>query len=51
MQMYANICALGAVTSYCFTDMGGKYPPLVAKYLSIAFLVGFLVTEAIAILA
>jgi hypothetical protein len=51
MQMYANICALGAVTSYCFTDMGGKYPPLVAKYLAIAFGVGFLVTEGLALFA
>ena len=51
MQMYANFCMIGAVTSYCFTDMGGKYPPLVAKYLAMAFAVGFVVTEAFALFA
>ena len=51
MQMYANLCMLGAVTAYCFTDAVGKYPPMIAKYLSIAFVVGFVVTEVFAIFA
>jgi len=51
MQIYANLCMLGAVTAYCFTDVGGKYPAMVAKYLAIAFVVGFAVTEAFALFA
>lgn len=51
MQMYANLCMLGAISSYCFTDAVGKYPPMVAKYLSIAFVVGFVVTEGLALFA
>lgn len=51
MQMYANLCMLGAITSYCFTDAVGKYPPKVAKFLMIAFAVGFAVTEGFALIA
>ena len=51
MQTYANLCMLGAITAYCFTDAVGKYPPKIAKYLSIAFVVGFVATEGMALLA
>jgi hypothetical protein len=51
MQTYANLCMLGALSAYCFTDAVGKYPPKIAKYLSIAFAVGFVATEGLALFA
>lgn len=50
MQTYANICMLGAITSYCFTDAVGTWPPKIAKWLAIGFGVAFVVTEGIAML-
>lgn len=51
MQTYANLSMLGAIASYCFTDAVGKYPPLIAKYLSIGFVIAFVITEGMAMFA
>ena len=51
MQTYANLALLGAVTAYCFTDTGGKLTGKVTKFLALAFVAAFVVTEGIALLA
>lgn len=51
MQTYANLCLLGAVTVYCFTDTGGKTFGKIAKYTALGLLAAFVVTEGIALLA
>jgi hypothetical protein len=50
MQTYANLCLLGAVSAYCFTDAGGKAFGKAAKFTALAFLAAFVVTEGIALL-
>lgn len=51
VQTYANFALLGALTAYCFTDTGGKLTAKAAKYLAIACLAVFAVTEGLALLA
>jgi hypothetical protein len=51
MQTYANLCLLGAVSIYCFTDTGSKSFGKIAKWAAIAMLGAFVVTEAIALIA
>jgi hypothetical protein len=51
MQTYANICLLGAVSAYCFTDTGGEAFGKAAKFVALLFVAAFVVTEGIALIA
>ena len=49
MQTYANLCLLAAMGFYAFTD--AKIVGKASKLLAIAAVVGFVVTEGMAIVA
>jgi len=49
MQTYANICLLAALAFYSFSD--AKAIGTGAKYLAIASVVAFVVTEGMALIA
>lgn len=50
MQTYANLCLLGALTAYCFTDTGGKTVGKIAKFTALGFVAAFFISEGIALL-
>ena len=51
MQTYANLCLMGALGAYCFTDTGGKAVGKAMKLLALLFLAAFVFTEGVALLA
>ncbi len=50
MQTYANLCILGSLGFYCFTDVGGKVVGKAMKLMALLLLAAFVVTEGIALL-